>query len=185
MSDQTPGADDLGFDLVPPDDDLISPEDQMNAAATAALEDPTAPVAVATEPPEPLGISWLFDFDAGHFIRQGAAPARVTGTDALEMWCLTALSSARFAHAVFSDEFGMENPAADLGAAVAAEVAVDFAARIRDALLVHDRISDVADITTNFDPTTGIVFTSFTVVTDEEESVPIDDLQISTTTTGA
>lgn len=184
MSDQTPNADDLGFELVPPDDDLIGPEDRMNAAAAAALADPGAPTAAPTEAPEPLGISWLFDFDAGRFVRQGTAPARVTGNDTLKMWCLTALNSARFAHAVFSDEFGMENPVIDLGAAVAAEVAVDFAARIRDALLVHDRISDVADITTNFDPTMGVVFTSFTVVTDEEETVPIDDMQITITTGG-
>lgn len=180
-ADLTPGADDLGFELLPPSDDLLTPEDDLNAAAASALEDPNAPIPVAGNVPEPLGVSWLFDFEAGRFVRQGGAPARVTDVESLKQWCLAALNSARYAHAIFSDEFGMEHPVDDLGAAVATEVVTDFATRIRDALLVHDRISDVTDIISSFDPLSGIVFVSFVVVTDEELTVAIDDLQIQTT----
>lgn len=182
MSTSTPGADDFGFELIPPDDTAVSPEVDLAAAAASALEDPTDPREVAEDAPEPFGVSWRFDYDVGRFVRAGTSPARVAGTDALIEWCMTALHTARFAHPIFSEDFGMEAPNDMLGDAVGDEAEADYVSRIRDALLVHDRIVEVTDFEIEFDPASGVLYIhTFTVVTDEEERVPFSNVTISTT----
>ncbi len=94
-----PDAESLGdLELIPADDTALTPEEELEAAAQSALapEYPEAPV----EEPEPLGRSSVFDHSRGRFVRRGAAPAQVTGRAALEQWCLNAVYSARFGHAV-------------------------------------------------------------------------------------
>lgn len=186
MTDQAPGADDLGFELVPPNDDVLSPEDDLNAAAASALDDPTVPVVVDGDAPEPFGVSWLFDWSTGRFLRHGQSPARVSGTDALIQWCMMALNSARYAHPVFSDEFGIEKPLDGLGSAgaLAEEFASDWGRKTREALLVHDRIVDVS-VTPKYDPVEGVVVVDdLVVVTDEDVELPFPDLRIALTPEG-
>jgi hypothetical protein len=91
--------------------------------------------------------------------------------------------SARYAHTVFSDEFGMEQPNDGLGMVgpEAIERADDFMQRLREAWLVHDRIAAVEG-TGTYDPIEGqIVLTDLFVVTDEEVELPFDDLHFSLT----
>jgi hypothetical protein len=176
MSDQ----EDLGFSLLPADDDPITPEADLDAAAAAALADP-ALAPVADDAPEPLGLSWAFDFTAGRFVRQGTSPARLGGLDALRMWCMTALNSARYAHAIFSPEFGIEKPQGPIGEAGdrARDAADDWRVAARDALLVHDRVADV-ELTVEYDPVAGqVLVTDLLVVTDEEVELPFDDIAIT------
>lgn len=184
MSDQQLGAADLGFELVPPDENAVSPLDDLNAAAASAVSDPGTAAEAAVDPVEPFGVSWAFDYVAGRFKRQGTSPGRVEGTSALVEWCMTALNSRRYAHAIFSDEFGMEKPQGTrrgLPAGRAAEeYASDWGAKAREALLVHDRIVNVA-MTPLYDPVKGLItIDNLVVVTDEDVELAFPDLQIAT-----
>lgn len=171
---------DLGFSLIPPAEDPITPEDALAAAAAASLAGAeTVPTAV--DPPIPLGNSWVFDFDAGRYVRQGGAPVPCSELDTLAQWCMTAVHTARGASALFSDEFGMDGPqrVGDAGAA-ARETAAELRIAVIDALMVHDRIVDVsADAT--YDAVVGaIIFSNLVVTTDEDVQLPFSDITIPT-----
>lgn len=174
MIDEFGTAADEGFELVPPESAEVTPEEELTAAeAAAALPDEQA------VQQEPFGYSWSFDWEAGRFRRHGQAPARVSGHDALREWCMMALNSARFAHVVFSDVFGIDSPNEPIGNAIDSEAESDYEEKIRTALVVHDRIADVIDFEMDYDPTEGILYIdSFVVVTDEDEELPFGDLQL-------
>lgn len=176
-----PDAEDLGFELLPPDDEGVEPEAEVEAAAASVLEDVEGePIADDEEPPQPFGRTWLFDFERGRFRRDGAAPAEVRGFAALEMWCLMALHSARYAHAVFSDDFGMERPEEPLGELLDDEAAAEYAERAQEALLVHDRIAAVENFEATIDPRVGaLAVEHFEIVTDDDERLVFDDVTIN------
>lgn len=179
-----PGADDLDLDLAPADEAAVEPDDDLAAAAASALEDPAAPE--VEEVIEPFGYTWKFDYDAGRFVRQGSAPARVSDFDALREWCMVALNSARFAHTIFSEGFGVTRPQGPIGAAgdVAEDLADDWREEAREALLVHDRVAEV-ELEVEYDPVTGdVIVSDLTVTTDEEVEVNFDDLRITPTLEG-
>lgn len=155
------------FRLLPPDDLPVTPGDQVDAAAAALLDDPYA-VPQRQGAPVPFGRTWRFDFDAGRMERAGGGPRVVSGHDALIEWCQMALRTARYAHAVFSDRFGMERPDGPLGLADPTEEASDYAARLTDALVAHERITAVEDVEVFIDREEGaIIIDRFVVVTDE------------------
>lgn len=99
-------------------------------------------------------------------------PIWVTGTETLKQWIQMALHSARFAHSVFSDSFGMELPDSILGTVDVAsgDAVADWSERMTEALLVHERILGVEDFSARFDEAAGIMYIdNFTVVTDDED----------------
>lgn len=152
----------------------LGPDPDVAAAEASALEDPRD-VPVTEDPPVPFGRSWLFDWSAGRFVRQGRSPTPVSGTMALREWLITASRSAWNAHAVFSKNFGTERPESALGR-VGSEAlleAGDWAARLREAWLVHDRIVAVEGLDVRMIDDT-IWLGPFTVVTDENEEIPIE-----------
>lgn len=160
-----------GETLIPGDSAEDERVDAAEASALAEEEEQTE-----DEDLMPLGMSWVFDFEAGRFMQGGQGPLRAYGEDALVQWCLMAMNSTRFAHAVFSEAFGVESVEDLIGAVMASEIAGEFEARLRDALLVHDRIVDVADFAVTYDGASDTFFVdSFTVVTDEEERVAVTE----------
>jgi hypothetical protein len=163
----------LNYSLVPPDDAEIAPGDDIDAAEASALGDPYADE--ATPAPEPFGLTWVFDFEAGQFVRQGAAPAEASTDEAsLEQWCLMVLYSARFAHAVFDDDIGIEYPTDPLGELGSREWLGDYAERMREALMQHERIADVTNFQGDFEQATGVLrISGFDVMTDEGETVSV------------
>jgi hypothetical protein len=176
-----PDAEDLGFEMLPPDDEGVSAEADLEAAAASALEDAGAETAAEDEEPaRPFGRTWVFDFGKGRFVRQGGAPAETRGAGALQMWCLMAVHSARYAHRVFSDDFGMEHPEDPMGRLLTDERVAEYAERLQEALLVHDRIVAVENFDAAFDPSQGVLLIrSFDVVTDDEDRIPFDGLTIT------
>lgn len=170
-----------GFELIPIDDEEIPPEDDLNAATAAALNDPESPPEVDPGGPEPFGVTSAFDWDAGRYKRHGQQPVRVSGLDALREWCMMALNSTRFAHEVFSARFGMDDPREGLGRGLDDEddLPSDYEQKIREALIVHDRVADVRDFDIVWDPLEGILrIRRFTVVTDEADTLPFADIQL-------
>jgi hypothetical protein len=179
-------ASDLGFELVPPTDDELSPEYDLAAAAAGALDDGLSPVPDDEPPGEPTGYSWAFDWSAGRFARQGSSPARVSGLDAVAERCMMALNSARYAHPVFSDEFGTEQPQRGIGTTgqEAREAADDWTVAVRDALLVIDEVTDV-HVSPEYDPIEGAIFLrDLSVTTNEDVVLPFPDIRIDFTLGG-
>lgn len=174
MTTSGPTGVDLGFTLIPPDDLGVTSADDLDAAEQAALDTPVTPE--PEEPREPFGMSWVFDFERGRFVRNGSDAAQTRGAGALGQWCLMALHSARYAHAVFDDEFGFEEPDDVLGGTTV--LFDDWSLRARDALLVHDRIVDV-QLDGAYDPTSGVLtLTTFVVTTDEDEQLDMGELSM-------
>lgn len=104
----------------------------------------------------------------------------VTGIEALKQWCLMAIYSARFAHPVFSEQFGMEEPESPLGELIdVAEFVSDWGARLTEALLVHERIAAVENIDATFDPDQQLISFAFEIVTDEEERVAVEPVTLT------
>lgn len=166
---------DLAFPLVPTEEGL-SAEQDLEAAAASALAPPEAE---AEAIPAPYGRSWSFDFVERHMVRRGGSPAEVEGVGALIQWCLMAVYSVRYAHAVFSDNFGIEQPYDLIGLADPTPYVLDFERRLRAALTVHDRIVDVQNYKARYDPAQGVLtIEHFEVVTDEEQVIPLGGLAL-------
>jgi hypothetical protein len=169
----------LGFSLIPADDPSSTAADDLAAATTGALALPAGVQAITPDAPEPFGITWAFDWDHGQFIRVGTSPAQVADFDALGEWCLMAIHSARYAHPVFSDVFGMEEPDNVIGEFAVGEALADWQKNIVEALMVHDRITSVENLNLDWDPTTGILLIlQMDIVTDEDETLTVSDVTL-------
>lgn len=174
-------ARDGGFELLPIDDPEVPAEDALNAAMADALGDDTGLAAVETAGPEPFGSTWAFDWEQGRYKRHGGRPVRVTGLAALREWCMMAVNSTRFAHVVFTDRFGIDDPLEGIGTGLGEDddLPADYEEKIRNALLIHDRIVDVTDFDIEWNPVEGVLYIHyFRVVTDEADELPFSDIQL-------
>jgi hypothetical protein len=163
---------DRAFQLLPPDDELTLDDDLE--AARQAMEGDFGP---DDEPgPRPFGRGWAFDFATNQFRRGGAAPLEVRGLDQLRMWIETTLRTARLAHPIFSEDYGTDQPFEAIGQVFTPGLAGRYSRAITEALVAHDRITDVKDFNFTGSPTSAVLFVDFTVVTDEAEELPITDL---------
>ena len=143
------------------------------------LEAALGAIAVAPDDVEPLGRSWAFDFNAGQFARGGGqSPIVVTGEGALRMWVLKALHTARLAHPIYTDQYGIELPFDLVGRSVSPEGIGRYAAAVTDALLVHDRITAVIDFQFSHDPDEGALYVGFTVELDGGSGVVFDAITL-------
>lgn len=172
-------ADDLSFELLPADDEGLSPADALSAAVAGATAVPGAVVPQAEEAPQPFGRSWVFDFEAGRFVRVGGSPAPTHGFGAVQQWVLMAAHSARYAYRVFSDSFGMEGVDQGIGELPSVEIISDYEQHLREAVLVHDRITALNRFTAHLDAAAGaVVIDYFEVVTDEEETISFGNITL-------
>lgn len=153
---------DSGFELLPSDEAELSPDEEL--AAALGLEDLDQ-----EDIPVPLGRGWLFDFENSQFFRHGAAPAAASDVAHLRVWIEKTLRTARFAHPIYSDDYGVEMPDRLYGHVFSPEIAGKLTTTIEEALLAHDRINQVKDFNFTGSPTDTLLELSFTVVLDEEE----------------
>lgn len=172
-------ADEPGFELLPSDDETLSPADELAASAAGAVAEAGEITPEADPAPAPFGRTWVFDFETGRFVRSGTSPLPTTGFGALEQWILMAVHTARFAHSVFSDDFGMEEPEKGIGELRSGEMIADYEQRLREAVLVHDRVTALENFTASYNPIEGVLtITYFEVVTDEGEVIPMTDITL-------
>lgn len=168
------------FVLLPADDPQSSPDQDLAAAVAGALALPVQTTAVDDDPPRPFGRTWRFDWECGQFVRAGQSPAETAGFGALEEWCLMAVHTARFAHALFSDEFGMERPESVIGEFAVGETLADWERHLTEALMVHDRVSSIENVQLRWDPRAGVLYVDrFDVVTDEDQRVSMSDIALT------
>lgn len=156
-----------------PSDTGLTPDEELQAALgqlTVADEDTT---------PLPFGRGWAFDFDRGQFMRHGAAPAVTHDLETLRTWIEKSLRTARGAHPLYSDDFGVDDPHFNIGSPFSPETVGLLTTSISDALLAHDRIEEVTDITFTGGPDVDVLFVAFTVMVDDEQltfdNLPLGD----------
>lgn len=170
---------DTSFEAVPADDqDLVSPDKQLAAAEASILDDPLASTATET-PPIPFGRTWAWDRERERYVRLGTAPVEVRGAAALREWIYNALATAQGVHPIFSDEFGIEDPDDWIGLVDPTDAISTFEPRAREAILQHDRVEDLDDLTPSFDPSTGtITIPDIVVITDQADAVPLAQIEL-------
>jgi hypothetical protein len=164
---------DSGFELLPADDE-VTVDERLEAALAGVTPDEADDVDTA------FGRGWAFDYASGEFVPHGLAPARVTGLTQLQAWIEKAVRTARGAHPIYSDDFGVDDAAlyAPYGYTFSAGIAQRWADGLRDALVVHDRISDVTDFQFTGDPADTTMFVTFTVTTDEGEDLTVTQIPL-------
>lgn len=162
----TSSPDDLGFSLTPPIPGIVNPDLAINAALAPVVDDP------ATDQ-QPLGRGWSFDFLAHEFVFDGLSPANVYDVDQLAVWIEKAVRTAKYAHPIYGDEFGMEDPFALIGEPYTSELIGEYVTQVTDALMLHDRINSVTDFNFTQDPFTDQLYVSFTVVLDDDDVDPV------------
>lgn len=154
-----------------------TPDDALAAAISQALPTITT---LQGSTPIPLGMTWQFDVQAGRFVTAGGQPVAVSGPDAVAMWCSMALKTARFAFRVFSNQFGIVAPESTIGVLVTGELLADYAEAAIDALMVHDRITDVQDFAPEWEASSrAIVIPAFRVILDDQQPVTLLDTRVS------
>jgi hypothetical protein len=163
------------FELLPADDAELTVDEALDAALDerddSFDEDDTQ---------RPIGYGWAFDFATGQLVRHGLAPAVVTGESQIRMWIEKTLRTARFAHGIYSDNYGVDFPEDLIGQPFNSLLAGQLSTAIEDALLVHDRIRQVKDFTFTGGPESDLLEISFTVLVDEDE-LNIDNIPIGRT----
>lgn len=164
---------DSGYELLPPEGADMAVDEALEAALGGAI------VPASNYEPAPLGRSWAFDFETGQFARGGgASPIVVTGEASPRMWVLKALHTARLAHPVYTEDYGVELPFDLVGGRVTPEGIGRYAAAVTDALLVHDRIAAVEDFAFSYDPDDDALEVAFAVVLDGGARVPVDPVSL-------
>ena len=98
-----------------------------------------------TEPEPEYGTSWLFDFDKGDFVVDGAKRiVQADGHTAWVQWCVMAVLTQRFAYSVYSNDYGAElEEAVQHDDRKAVEADVELA--IAETLMVDPRTKLVRD----------------------------------------
>ncbi len=115
-----------------------------------------------TEPAPKYGKSWLFDFKKGDFVVDGAGRVvEADGHTAWVQWCVKTVLTQRFAHVIYSFDYGTELEEA-LKQPSRKAVEAELERAITEALLADPRTEMVRDFT--FEWEGDIVKVSFTVV---------------------
>lgn len=115
-----------------------------------------------TEPAPQYGKSWLFDFAKGDFVTDGAGRViEADGYTAWAQWCVKAVLTERFAHVIYSSDYGTELEQA-LKQPSRKAVEAELERVITEALLVDPRTEQVKDFA--FEWEGDAVEVSFTAV---------------------
>lgn len=159
---------------LPADDAFTRFEENIDAQSD------TADLVVVEEDPPPLGRSWAYDFDSRQFVAAPGAhgPLAIRGLSTLEQWVTKALQTARGAHPIYSDAYGIDLPADFFSGPVVAFPDDLFLDRVRTALLRHPRIVDVDSFAFTHLPTEEYVAVSFTVHTGQGENFNFQNVRV-------
>lgn len=160
--------------LVSTDEDDFTADEEL-----AAVVDPDDADTSDDVETRPFGRSWLVNPDTGLVVTYNGLPIEVQGKDAGRMWCLIAIKTQRFMHAIAPEDYGMEQPTRPLGYVYSAERNEEYARDIRDALLQHDRIVDVRDFQFRGDLDSTVLEMDCTVIWDDDEETRLESVTIS------
>jgi hypothetical protein len=180
-----PAEEEVVESLLPVEDEPPSPEEELARADEEAEEFPESDDLIATEEERlPIARSWAFDFEHNRFARGLAAqgPAETRGVMTLRYWIEKCLRTARGAHPIHPEEYGIDRSGRGVyGAPLAQTRGADLEQRIRDALMFHDAISEVTEYESSYSPDDDLLSVSFHVVLDDDVVLEITDLAIGAT----
>lgn len=164
--------------LLPVQEEPLDPQqefDRFEESFDVAQRQPE--LVVQEEPPHPVGRSFAYDFVKRRFYLAPSAhgPLETHGIETLRMWIEKCMRTARGAHPIYSDDYGIELPGDFIGGGVAAFPDDVYEQAIRDGLTAHPRISDIQNFTAVFDPMEEWVAVSFEVVVDDEGRFPVQN----------
>jgi hypothetical protein len=168
----------MASDFLPPDDPPVNADATLAALDDLDLLD--ADELIATEvAPDPVGRSWVFDFQAKVFqLGNGRGPLETRGQDTLNAWIEKTLRTAKGAHPIYPSDYGMSGPQDFYGRTLTSADYAVLEARIREALTFHPRITDIDEFTAAQDPSDDVLFVSFTVILDDGEQAVVSDLAL-------
>ena len=152
--------------FLPEVEEPLTPEEALAELEQAISDEPVEADLIITEGPRPaLGRSWAFDWQRRNFSRgkghRGPQPTR--GEATLQQWIIKALRTARGAHPVAPDDYGMPQASVEgLIGGPAGLVPPDLEDRVRSTLLAHPRISEVKDFDYDLDPGEDRLYVRFT-----------------------
>ncbi len=130
-----------------------------------------------TRPKPEYPESYLFDFEKGEFVADGAGRIVVAdGHTAWKQWCVKAVLTERFAHLIYSGDYATEIEQA-LRNSNRAVVEADIERTITEALLVDPRTKMVRDF--SFEWSGDQLWVAFTAVPVVGEAVRIEGVRIS------
>lgn len=144
--------------------------------------DPEGPADLVVEgvPPHPPGRSWAYDFVRRRFVSapQQHGPLETHGIETLKQWIEKCLLTARGAHPIYSEDYGIELPNDLVG--VSADTFPDaiYESRISEGLLAHERITSIEDFAAVYDPMEEFVLVSFTCVLDDGTRFPVQNVAV-------
>lgn len=160
-------GEDTGFNLLPNDGTVLDADEALERALGAPGITPDDAEGNISGGPLPFGRAWAFDFEKGQMGMRGLAPAELRGVDALKVWIETTLRTARYAHIVFSDDYGLDTVEL-IGRPFSPGIAQQYADAVKDALKVHDRIQDVKDFRFTGSIDSDALLISFRVVVESQ-----------------
>ena len=121
--------------------------------------------------------SWLFDFDTGDFVLDGAGRIVIAdGHRAWAQWCVKTVLTERFAYLAYSGNYGVEIDKA-LKQPTHAAVETEVERTITEALLVDPRTYTVRDF--SFEWRGDELYVSFTVIPVVGEAARIEGVKLS------
>ena len=176
MADVFDSNNDFAIDLLPDDGidlDLDALYGDFGDEFDIATED-----GIPTEEldPVPYGKSWAWDFSNGQFLKYGSQPAQTNGLDTLKTWINKTMLTARAAHIIYDDTYGVDEPDSLIGNGFDASAQNQWSENVRESLLEHDRISDVVDFV--FVEEGEYLEVSFSIITDEDDQIDIEGLNL-------
>lgn len=162
--------------LIPPLGDELLADDALDAVAAALPDVPDLTVASEGDEQQPYGMAWQWDFANNRFFRQGGTPVRVHDLNALRIWCETVTNIERGAHPIYDDDIGMDHAYGMIGTLVDdVSAQTSYMQEVFDALMVHDRISNVTNFDFQTDPLEDeAVDVEYEVMTDDGDSVIVN-----------
>lgn len=170
--------------FLPAEDEPPSADDALSAVEEElsdlpALDDVDLQVEAPDELP-PIGRGWAFDFQEPGFRRgvSGRGVLATRGVETLRGWIDKALRTARGAHAVHPDDYGMDDPWRLIGTPLSRAPIAEYEDDVRRALTFHPRIADVTDFRVALDPDVPAVELQFTVVLDDDTAVSFDPFRL-------
>ena len=186
-----PDPESLDYFSVDPVDDIppsaIVPvfDDQVFDASSVATYDEYGNIleyetAVAVEQ-KPIGRTWVFDFNTGEFLMsQGGTPRKIQNDDVaiLQQWIRRALTTERLAYNIYPQGFGVELEPILSNALTGPAATAHVVTTVTEALLYHDRISNVTNVVVTDE--NGTIFIKADVKIEEGElfsvNVPLGEV---------
>lgn len=170
--------DDIQFpQLLPPLGPELLADQALDAVTDQIPDQPDLTANLQVDEPEVYGMTWKWDFGFNLFQTSNGSPASVRDLDNLRIWVEATLNIERGTHPIYDDQVGMEP-----GSGLVGENVDDPAAQTRymeavhDALMVHDRITDVTDFDFYLDandPDSENEYVDFAIYTDDNDVIPV------------